>query len=115
MLKELARIQKLQAAQDKKDAKKFGGMFDKMAAQDKKNAPPEPEPVPAPAPPAPPPPKPAPEPMDLSAEDAGEAEDDTPVPGLAACAAIFDGGDSVEAAKALTRLCKAEPENGEAW
>lgn len=28
---------------------------------------------------------------------------------------MFDAGDSVGAAKSLTRLCKAEPENGEAW
>eukprot|EP01052_Picozoa_sp_SAG31_P027467 SAG31_NODE_2575_length_5453_cov_7.045013_6_plen_117_part_00 len=89
--KEMASIKKKLKEADKGDAKKFGGMFDKMAAKDAKYDTPAPAPAPAPVPtPAPPP-----EPLDLSAEDAGEDDDNQTPPTMADATAAYDSGNSV--------------------
>ena len=110
--KELALLKKRVAKETAKSKKQFGGMFDKMAASDKKKQklnPPAPEPAPEPAPaPAPPP-----EPLNLAEEDAGE--EDGEVPTMEEALEQFNGGDSVQAARAFTRIVKDDEDNSEAW
>jgi FK506-binding protein 4/5 len=111
--KALAQHKRRQAAQDAKDRKRLGGMFDKMAKQDEKKeatkpsaeVSPAPAPVPAPAPP--------PQPLNLAEEDAGEEAGQ--VPHMEDALKIYEEGDSVEAARAFTRICKDDEDNSEAW
>ena len=83
-----------------------------MAKQDQKkerlNPPTKTSPAPAPATPPPPP-----QPLDLAEEDAGEEQGQ--VPHIEDARKIYESGDSVEAARAFTRICKDDEDNSEAW
>ena len=113
--KEIALMKKRMAKETAKSKKQFGGMFDKLAAADKKKRDAEAllnPPAPAPAP-APEPEEEAAEPLNLAEEDAGD--EDGEVPTMAEAAKVFDEGDSVQAARAFTRIVKADDSNSEAW
>ena len=119
--KEIALMKKRMAKETAKSKKQYGGMFDKLAAADKKKCDAEallnpPAPAPAVEPEAEAKAKAeaaAAEPLNLAEEDAGD--EDGKVPTMAEALKVFDEGDSVQAARAFTRIVKADDSNSEAW